>query len=416
MFQMSWNVLKKGLALFFPAPKNQTIKYNKNMQFSFELTKKDSKTYARRGVIKTLHGEIQTPSFAVVGTKASVKGLTPEDLKSLDTQVVLANAYHLFLRPGTNVIDKFGSFANYMNWDGPTITDSGGYQVSFMWSKEGKSLSKISDEGVTFRSHIDGSKRFISAEISMQIQRSLGADIIMAFDQPISPRFTEKKNKEAFERTLKWEERSFTEWQKGLKEKPHQALFGIIQGLNDKTLRRKCLKFILETGFPGIAIGDETIGSDPAVTAKSLDTVSDMLPSDKPLHALGLGGGPEGIFEAVERGVDIFDNSSVTRMARTGILYIYPEDGGTKANKFRDTVKKIKFESEKKPFSKTCKCYACQNYSASYIRHLVINEEPLGVRLTTIHNVHFVNTLMEEIRNSIEKNDFTDLKKYWLRK
>ena len=383
--------------------------------FNFKLVKKDNKTRARAGIIHTPHGEIKTPAFSVVGTKASVKGLDAQDLKNAGSQVVLANTYHLYLRPGTPVIGEFGGLREFMKWDGPMITDSGGYQVSYLWTKGeevGQSV-KVSDSGAKFRSHIDGSVHEISPEKSMQIQKILGADIIMAFDQPIKLGNSKRKNEEALRRTFDWELRSYKEWKK---LNTNQALYGIIHGGTDKKVRRRFLNFILETGFTGIAFGDETIGSDPKLTASGMVTVSELLPDDKPVHALGLGGGPEGIFVGVEHGMDTFDNTGITRMARTGLLYIYPEDGGDKTNKFRVNIKKSKFAGSKKPISRVCACHACQNYSAAYVNLLLNNNEPLGVRLATIHNVHFINNLMRLIRDSIISADFISLKKEWLGK
>ncbi len=390
------------------------------MKFSFELIKKDKKTKARTGVITTANGVIKTPSFSPVATRASVRGLSIEDLINAKSQVVLANTYHLYLQPGTKVIKKFGGFAPYMGWTGPTITDSGGYQVSFLWTPKekighrkrvAKRKVKITDEGAVFTSHIDGSRHLLTPEKSMQIQKDLGADITMAFDQPLGSNYSSKKSAEAFNRTLKWEERSFVAWKK---LKSTQALFGIIQGDLDKKLREQSLRFILQMGFPGLAMGGESIGANPGVTAESLDLIADLLPDDKPLHTLGLGGGPEGIFEAVQRGMDTFDNTGITRMARTGLLFIYPEDGGKRENKFRVDVTKSKFSESKKPVSKICKCYACTHYSAGYISHLIKSEELLGLRLTSLHNVRFINDLMERIRSSIEENNFLILKKEWL--
>lgn len=385
-------------------------------KFSFELVKKDNKSRARAGIIRTKHGNIKTPAFSVVGTKGSVKGLDEIDLKNAGSQVVLANTYHLYLRPGIGVIKKFGGLREFMNWDGPMITDSGGYQVSYLWTPlrsgftgttEGQARGeevgqsvKIGDKGATFRSHIDGSLHEITPEKSIQIQNILGADIIMAFDQPGVPK-----------RSLGWEERSFVEHKR---LKSNQALYGILHGGTNRKIRKSFLDFIIKTGFDGIAFGDATIGSDPKLTAKAMDTVSEFLPDDKPVHALGLGGGPEGILTAVERGMDTFDNTGITRMARTGLLFIYPEDGGNKLNKFRIDVNKSKYRDVKKPVSKICKCHTCANYSAAYVHHLVVSSEPLGVRLTTIHNVHFVNNLMREIRESIVKGHFSTLKKHWL--
>jgi queuine tRNA-ribosyltransferase len=398
------------------------------MKFSFEVLGKDKKTHARRGKIFTPHGIIETPAFSPVATRASVRTLSPEDLKKTNSQVVLANTYHLYLRPGTEVIEQFGGFAPFMNWKGPTITDSGGYQVSFLWNKvkgdrkveEGDipgRLVKINDEGMIFYSHINGSKHLLTPEKSMGIQSALGADIIMALDQPMGYKFTNLQNNEAYERTFNWEERSFEAWTKHNQkscEGKYQALFGIIQGQLDKKKRLRFLKFILSLGFPGIAIGDETIGSDPGITNKSLDTIAGLIPDNKPLHALGLGGGPEGIITAIERGVDVFDNTGITRMARTGLLFIYPEDGGNSVNKFRTDIKRSKYKDIKKPLSKICRCEMCSNYATAYIHHLFVAGEILGLRLATIHNVTFINNLMERIRNSIMNNDFLHFKKEWM--
>ncbi|HLE48815.1 MAG TPA: tRNA guanosine(34) transglycosylase Tgt [Patescibacteria group bacterium] len=391
------------------------------MDFEFKVKKFDKKSFARGGVIKTPHGDIETPAFSPVGTKATVKSLDPVDLKNIKTQVVLGNAYHLYLKPGIETIENFGGFAPFMGWNGPAITDSGGYQVSFLWNRKVrvKPKSKISDFGMYFYSHIDGSKHFLTPELSMKIQSVLGADIIMSLDQPMGYEYTKKENAEAFKRSLKWEEQSFRFWEKSRKKSKYgkyQALFGIIQGQLDKKLRNECLKFIIRMGFPGIAIGDETIGSDPKITAKSLDTIAGNIPDDKPLHALGLGGGPEGVFEAVKRGVDIFDNSSVTRMARTGLLFIFPEDGGSVENKFRINIKNSSFRNDKKPVSSSCSCYTCKTFSKAYINHLLTSDEILGSRLATIHNIYFYNNLMYKIRVALDAGDFLDLMKLWLKK
>src|SRR4030043_1037098 len=382
------------------------------MDFSFEVSKKDKKSLARAGVIHTSHGDILTPAFSPVATKASVKTLTPDDLRAAKTQVVLGNTYHLYLKPGTETLKKFGGFGPFMRWHGPTISDSGGYQVSFLRSKsEDGRLVKITDKGAIFSSYLDGSRHLITPEKSMEIQKILAGDIIMAFDQPRGRDYFPLKKKEAFERTMKWEERSFSAWKK---LKSNQALYGIVQGDIDRSLRRKSLKFVLSLGFPGIAMGGESIGVSPKITAETLDTIADILPLDKPLHALGLGGGPEGIFTAVQRGVDTFDNTSITRMARTGLLFIYPEDGGSISNKFRIDIEKSKFKNARAPISNKCSCYTCKNFSAAYLHHLFLTRELLGLRLASIHNVFFVNDLMERIRNSILEGDFRAFKKYWL--
>lgn len=392
------------------------------MGFLFKVSKKDTKTNARAGVITTPNGVIETPAFSPVATKATVKTLDPVDIKDTNTQVVLGNAYHLYLQPGMEIIKKFGGYAPFMGWSGPTITDSGGYQVSFLWNgsqdKE-KLKARITDFGMYFQSHIDGTKHFLSPEKSIKIQNTLGADIIMAFDQPLSPRFTSIKNKEAFKRTLKWEEESFKVWREieaKREQGTYQALFGIVQGGTNRKLTRKFLDFVLKLDFPGVAIGGESIGNNPKLTADTLDILVDGWPSDKPVHALGLGGGPEGIFTAIERGVDLFDNSSVTRMARAGLLFINPEDDGKKSNKFRIDIKQNVNSVDMSAISKVCKCYACRNFTKSYINHLFKSDEILGLRLATIHNVYFINDLMKKIRVAIFGGDFFYLKSSWLGK
>ncbi len=387
--------------------------------FSFKVLRSDKKTKARAGIISTPHGKIETPAFSPVATRASVRSLSPDDLKDCGSQFVLGNTYHLYLRPGLPVIADFGGFAPFMGWNGPTITDSGGYQVSFMWSKgkdieENAKVVKITNEGALFKSYLDGSLHLLTPEKSIGIQKLLGADIIMALDQPQANNLSAKKVKEAFERTLKWEERSFLEWKRLNKEGNFQALYGIVQGGLDKELRRKSLDFVLKTGFCGAAIGGEAIGADPKITALALDTIAENLPENLPVHALGLGGGPEGILEAVSRGVDTFDNTGITRMARTGLLFIYPEDGGKRENKFRIDIKKKVFADDKKPISKICHCYTCSNFTRAYVHHLLTSGEILGLRLASIHNIYFINNLMERIREAVKNKEFEDFRSFWL--
>lgn len=386
--------------------------------FSFEVLETDG--FARAGTIHTPHGDIQTPAFTPVATQATVKTLDVHELVSAHSQAVLANTYHLYLSPGTEVIKTFGGFAPFMNWHGPTLTDSGGYQVSFLWepksitSKTERAASvKITDEGALFRSHIDGTKHLLTPEKSMEIQEALGADIIMAFDQPLSLSSSEKRQNEAFTRTLKWEERSFVRWESLQKNRTNfQALYGIVQGETDIKKRQESLQFVLSMNFPGIAIGGSTIGSDPEITKQALETIVDLFPNNKPIHALGLGGGPEGILNAVSCGIDTFDNTSVTRMARTGLVFIYPEDGGTTKNKFRIDIKKFK-KDDRSPLSKKCMCTTCKEYSRAYLRHLMVNDELLGGRLLSIHNVSFMNDFMSELRSAILTKNFLGFKNEW---
>lgn len=389
----------------------QTFNVSSSMSFSFEIIAKDPHSHARAGVIHTPHGDIQTPAFVPVATRASVRALSPEDLVDAGSQAILANTYHLYLRPGVDVMRQFGGFGPFMNWHGPTITDSGGYQVSFLWEgtqqDERAHSVKIIDEGAIFRSHIDGSEHLLTPEKSMDIQQVLGADIIMAFDQPLSSKYSDQQNKEAFERSMKWERRSFAQWQKNESSKlgaDAQALFGIVHGgANREFVSRSC-ELITELGFPGIAVGGEYIGSDPLQTAEALDAFNEYRDFDKPVHALGLGGGPEGIKAAIERGVDIFDNTSVTRMARAGLLYVSKEDGGTNGNKFRIDITKAQYANEQGEISKGCTCYTCQNYTRAYIHHLIKSQEFFGFRLASIHNIHFINVLIENIRQGIISN------------
>lgn len=381
------------------------------MSFSFEILAKDHHSSARVGIIHTPHGDIQTPAFIPVATRASVRALSSEDLIDAGSQAMLANTYHLYLRPGVEIIEQFGGFGQFMNWHRPTVTDSGGYQVSFLW--EGKQQGeraqsvKITDEGATFRSHIDGSEHALTPEKSMDIQKSLGADIIMAFDQPLSSKYTEEQNREAFERSMEWERRSHIQWQKNEYAKngqtAGQALFGIVHGGTNREYVSRSWELMQELDFPGIAIGGEYIGSDPLLTAESLDLFNEYRDFSKPVHALGLGGGPVGIRAAIERGVDIFDNTSVTRMARAGLLFVSEEDGGTPENKFRIDITKVLYAHEKGPISNSCQCYTCQNYTRAYVHHLIKSQEFLGFRLASIHNIHYVHNFVEEMKNLLLK-------------
>lgn len=393
------------------------------MSFSFTIHKKSKNSYARVGVITTAHGTIETPAFSPVATRASVKTLSPEDLKQTGSQVVLANTYHLYLQPGIKVIEQFSGFAPFMGWDGPTITDSGGYQVSFLWTPKSKEddargrIVKISSQGALFVSYVDGSRHLLTPEKSMEIQRILGADMIMAFDQPLGLDFSQAKKEEAYKRSMIWEERSILAWKnmQNKSERCFQALYGIVHG-ETKEDRRCFMRFLLDLDFTGIAMGGEAIGKDPDITSRAISAVADLVPSDKPVHALGLGGGPEGILRAVESGIDTFDNTSITRQARAGLLFIFPEDGGKSSNKFRIDVTRGKHADDKRAISKVCRCYTCQNFSRAYLRHLFVAKELLGLRLASIHNVFYINDVMKRAREAILDNEFPQLLKEWLPK
>lgn len=383
------------------------------MSSLFKITKKDKNSFARVGEISTPHGVIQTPAFTPVGTRASVRGLDPKDLIDSSSQAVLANTYHLYLSPGLEVIEKAGGFAPFMGWSGPTITDSGGYQVSFLWDPKGTTRKvKITDEGAKFTSHIDGARVSITPEKSMQIQSVLSADIIMSFDQPVGDSMTSKQKSIAYQRSIEWEKRSFAEWSKIQNNRVNkQALYAVVQG-EDRESRRNFLEKVLENDFSGVALGGQVIGSDVLVTKENISFTTDLL-TTTPVHALGLGGGVHGVLAAVEGGIDTFDNTSVTRMARTGILFVYPEDGGSSTNKFKIDFSKSKYKFDTNPVSVVCDCILCKGFTRAYLRHLLVNQEPLAIRLTTIHNITFINRLMERIRNSIETDQFSQLKRYF---
>lgn len=385
----------------------------------FEITHKDKKTRARTGIIKTDHGEIETPCFMPVGTKATVKSLDPKELTDLDAQIILANTYHLHLQPGEDLIAKFGGLHKFMSWDKPILTDSGGFQVFSLGKqmeeknagKNKEKLVKIDENGVDFRSHIDGSKHRFTPKSSIEIQHKLGADIIMAFDECTPDKADKKYAKEALNRTHRWAVESISAHEKNKKYHGYrQFLFGIVQGAGHKDLRIESAKFIAEQNFDGIAIGGESVGYNMEATKKILDWVMPHIPENKPHYTMGLGHSPLDLFEVVERGVDMFDCVSPTRMARNGSLYVYPKT----SKKLRINIMNSKFKTDKKPIEKNCTCYTCTNFSAAYLHHLFKAEELLAYKLGTIHNLHFLSELMKEMRTAIEKGKFLNLKKKWM--
>jgi queuine tRNA-ribosyltransferase len=385
--------------------------------FKFKILKKSPRTKARRGIIKTPHGLIETPAFIPVGTQAALKGLTPDEAKTLGIQIIFANTYHLFLRPGEKLIQKIGGLHKFMHWDRPLITDSGGFQVFslgkgleegvgkiasiFPQEKSGKisnvkqrvknihkSRIKITEKGVEFQSHINGDKIFLTPEKSIQIQRALGADLILAFDECTSPLDSYSYTKKALAKTHLWEKRSWQEFQKG--EPSQQALYGIIQGGAYKDLRELSAQTIGKMDFFGIAIGG-SLGKTKKNMHQILDWTIPLLPEEKPRHLLGIGG-IEDIKKSVKQGIDTFDCAAPTREARNGSLL---------TKKGRLNILKSSFKNDPAPIEKGCQCYTCQNYSRAYLRHLFQAREMLAPRLATIHNLHFMTNLMKEIRESI---------------
>jgi queuine tRNA-ribosyltransferase len=393
-------------------------------QFGFKIKARLGEgTLARTGVIKTPHGNIKTPAFIVVGTKANVKAMTPEQVKAVNGQAVLANAYHLYLQPGHKIIERAGGLGRFMNWPGPTFTDSGGFQVLSLGSGYKKVLAMqsgvepaeeieggherqafVDDDGVTFRSHLDGSLHRFTPELSIKVQYSIGADIIFAFDELTSLRDPYDYQAQSLKRTHAWAERCLKEHDKLKKlhkDRSYQALFGVIQGANYEDLRRRAGQFIGALPFDGFGIGG-------ALEKDKLGTivrwVNEELPEDKPKHLLGISE-PEDIFEAIENGIDTFDCVSPTRVGRNGAAYTYHG---------RQNIVASRYRTDFKPIDGNCDCYTCQNYTAAYLHHLLHAKEILASTLMSVHNEHFIIKLVDDIHNSIEDGSFFKFKEAWL--
>ncbi len=395
--------------------------------FKFEIHANDGR--ARRGTISTPHGKIETPAFIPVGTQATVKTLDVNDLNNLNAQAVLANTYHLYLRPGSKIVEKFGGVGKFMGWDGPTFTDSGGFQVfslgfglehgvskiSSIFPDEDtperrrskKKLMKVDEEGVAFKSHLDGSDHRFTAESSINIQQQIGADIILAFDECTSPLHDEAYTAKALDRTHRWAKRSKEAWT----NRSQQALYGIVQGGAYKNLREQSADYINSLDFPGHAIGG-SLGKNKNDMYQILDWVEPRLNPSKPRHLLGIGEIGD-LFAGVARGVDTFDCVAPTRMARNGAVYIGPRSGGNPQNKYRINIAAAKYLEDKGPIDPDCTCWVCQTHSRAYIRHLFNANEILGMKLATYHNLHFILNLMSDIRLSIENGTFEKLAEEW---
>jgi queuine tRNA-ribosyltransferase len=443
------------------------------MSFTFKTIHQSKDSFARAGTLEINANTIETPIFMPVGTQATVKSLTPEDLEEMGAQIILANTYHLYLRPGAEIIEKMGGLHNFVNWHKPILTDSGGFQVfslgyaiehqvgkiaNIFPAEEGgiltlppkitseiiatseetglqlsnqtkalihdPKLAKIDDEGVTFTSHLDGSKHRFNAEISIQTQHKLGGDIILAFDECPSPLHDYTYTKKSLERTHQWEKQSL-ETHKLLESKketksvsgkypyPHsQYLFGIPHGGAYQDLRTHSAKYVSSLEFDGFSIGG-SLGNTKKDMHAVLDWTVPLLDPQRPRHLLGIGD-IDDIFECIERGIDMFDCVGPTRIARNGGLLISPAQGGNKSNKFRIIIRNAEFKEDSSPIDSTCTCYTCKNHSRAYVRHLFIANELLGFRLATIHNVHFMLQLTRTIREAIIENQFQKLKKEWL--
>lgn len=355
---------------------------------TYELIKQCPHTGARAGRIHTPHGSFDTPIFMPVGTQASVKTLAPEELKEMGAGIILSNNYHLFLRPGSKLVKEAGGLHKFMNWDRAILTDSGGFQVFSLGD-----LRKISEEGVTFRSHIDGSKKFLSPEIATQSQMDLGADIIMAFDECVPYPADFKYTRESMELTLRWAQRC-----KDTMTNPNQGLFGIVQGGMYKDLRIECANHLVDMDFPGYAVGGLSVGEPKELMYEMLNITLEHLPQNKARYLMGVGT-PDCLVEGVMRGIDMFDCVYPTRVARNGTAMTW--NG-------RLVIKNAQYEHDFHPIDEHCNCYTCRNYSRAYIRHLVRVNEIFGLRLLTIHNLHFLIDFMRQMRQSIMEDRFPE--------
>ncbi len=365
--------------------------------FNFSLTKTGDGTAGRLGSFTTSHGKVNTPVFMPVGTQATVKTLSPEDLIEIGAEIILSNTYHLFLRPGHELIREFGGLHQFMNWKRPVLTDSGGFQVFSL-----ADLRKVTDEGVTFQSHIDGgAKHFITPEYAVEIQEALGADIIMAFDECIPYPATRDYAQESLERTHRWAKRC-----REAKKETGQALFGIVQGGMYADLRKRSAEALVDIGFEGYAIGGLSVGETKPLMYEMLEATVPSLPADQPRYLMGVGT-PEDLVEGVDRGIDMFDCVMPTRNARNGTFF-------TSFGKL--VIRNARYERDNKPIDPACRCYTCRTFTRAYLRHLFNAGEVLALRLGTIHNLHFYLNLMRDVRASIEQGRFKTFKKEFLAK
>ncbi len=362
--------------------------------FSFEIQKQCPVTGARAGIFHTPHGDILTPVFMPVGTQATVKGLTVEMLKNLDAQIILSNTYHLFLRPGEDVIAKAGGLHKFMNWDRPILTDSGGFQV-FSLAK----LRKLTDDGVEFSSHINGERRFLSPEKCIEIQNKLGSDIIMQLDVCSNANVSYTEALEAKRKTKLWLERCFN-----AQKNDKQMLFPIVQGAVYKDLREECVKDCLPYAKCGIAIGGLSVGEEKSVMYDMLSHIQPLLPNDQPRYLMGVGS-PDCLIEGFARGIDMMDCVLPTRIARNGTAFV--KTG-------RLVIKNAKYKEDFSPIEEGCDCYACKHYTRAYIRHLIIAGEMLGATLLSIHNLRFLTRLAGEARKAILEDRFVEFKDKFL--
>lgn len=367
------------------------------MAIRYELIKECKQTGARLGRLHTPHGIIETPIFMPVGTQATVKAMTPEELKEMEAQIILSNTYHLYLRPGHDLVKEAGGLHKFMNWDRPILTDSGGFQVFSLGD-----LRKITEEGVTFQSHLDGSKHFLSPEKVMEIENALGADIIMAFDECAPYPADHDYVKKSLERTTRWAVRC----KEAHKNTENQALFGIIQGGMYRDLREQSAAELIPLDFPGYAIGGLSVGEPKDLMYEVLDYTTPLMPKDKPRYLMGVGS-PDALIEGAIRGVDMFDCVLPTRIARNGTAM-------TSIGKI--VIKNAKYTRDFTPLDPNCDCYCCKNYTRAYLRHLYKADEILSSRLMSTHNLHFLLNLMKQVREAIMEDRLLDFRNEFFEK
>ena len=363
---------------------------------TYELLHVDKNSGARRGIVHTPHGDIQTPVFMPVGTQATVKAMTPEELKEIEAQIILSNTYHLYLRPGNKLVKEAGGLHEFMIWDRPILTDSGGFQVFSLGP-----LRKITEEGVEFKSYLDGSKHFLSPEAVMEIENDLGADIIMAFDECCPYPSTYEYTKNSMERTTRWAKRC-----KEAHSRSDQGLFGIIQGGFYKDLRKESVEQLTKIDFPGYAIGGISVGEPKEEFLDILKYTAPLMPENKPRYLMGVGS-PDYLVEAALAGIDMCDCVLPTRIARNGTAMTWQG---------KKVIRNASYARDFTTLDEECDCYACKNYTKAYIHHLIKNKEILGVRLLSIHNLRFLTKLMERVRIEIEHDNLLNFKNEFFKK
>lgn len=372
---------------------------------SFKLIVKDKETKARCGLLHTAHGDVETPTFMPVGTQATVKALSNRDLLDAGIKMILSNTYHLYLRPGEDIIKRAGGLHEFCGWDGPILTDSGGFQVFSL-----ATLMKVTEKGVGFSSHLDGSKHFLTPEDVIDLQCSFKSDIMMPLDECVQYPCLEDRAKNSLDLTMNWAERSKREFDKVTTSPSHQTtrqlLFGIVQGSTYLDLRREAVERLLEIGFDGYAIGGVSVGEPEELIYQITDSTTFFMPKEKPRYLMGVGTPPD-VIKAVSMGIDMFDCVVPTRNGRSGTAFTATG---------RIILRNTAYSGDFSPIDKDCSCYACKNHTRAYIRHLFNTDEILGLSLVSLHNIHFYAKLMDNIRNAIKSNQFKGFKEEFLRR